>query len=57
MLKKYSCLKAKSECFVTERPRISVYKTFSSKLVLKVLDGKKASQEVEDKEKENYLKV
>ena len=42
---------------MTERPRISVYKTFSSKLVLKVLDGKKASQEVEDKEKENYLKV
>ena len=33
------------------------YKTFSSKLVLKVLDGKKASQEIEDKEKENYLKV
>ena len=34
-----------------------MYKTFSTKLVLKVLEDKKASQEIEDKEQENYLKV
>ena len=37
--------------------RDPAYKTFSSKLVLKVMEGKKASQEIEDKEQENYLKV
>ena len=33
------------------------YKTFSSKLVLKVLEGKNASQEIVDKEKEKGLEV
>ena len=37
--------------------RDPTYKTFSSKLVLKVVEGKNASQENEDKEKENYLKA